>query len=73
VRVNAEGGRREATVIGRWGDDTALLRTKDGATVEVPVPERLRDRVDVGANVDLLDDGVVNWRVPDDPARDPTP
>ena len=60
-------------MIGRWGDDTALLRTEDGTTVEVPVPEPLRDRVDVGASVDLLDDGLVNWRVPGDPARDRTP
>jgi hypothetical protein len=58
-------------VIGRWGDDTALLRTDDGATVEAPVPEDLRDRIDVGASVDLLDDGLIDWRVPDDPARDP--
>jgi hypothetical protein len=57
---------RRATVIGRWGDDTALLRTADGATVEVPVPEELRDRIDVGASVDLLEDGVVDWHVPGD-------
>jgi hypothetical protein len=60
---------RRATVIGRWGDDTALLRTADGATVEVPVPEERRDRIDVGTRVDLLDDGLVDWDVPaDDPA-----
>ena len=67
---DAAGGPRAATVIGRWADDTALLRTEDGATVEVPVPAPLRHRVDVGASVDLLDDGLVNWRLPDDPARD---
>jgi hypothetical protein len=39
-------------------------------TVEAQVPERLRDRIDVGSSVDLMDDGLVNWRVPDDPARD---
>ena len=61
---------REATIIGRWGDDTALLRTDDGATLEAQVPEQLRDRIDVGASVDLMDDGLVNWRVPDDAARD---
>jgi hypothetical protein len=54
---------RPATVIGRWGDDTALLRTDDGETVEVPVPERLRARVDVGASVEMLDDGSVDWHV----------
>jgi hypothetical protein len=54
---------RRATVIGRWGDDTALLRTADGATVEVPVPEGLRDRIDVGTSVDLLEDGLVDWHV----------
>ena len=52
---------RQATVIGRWGDDTALLRTADGVTVEVPVPEDLRDRIDVGTAVEVLDDGLVDW------------
>ena len=61
---------RAAKVIGRWGDDTALLRTADGTTLEAQVPEPLRDRIDVGADVDLMDDGLVLWRVPDDPARD---
>ena len=50
-----------ATVIGRWGDDTALLRTEDGATVEVPVPEPLRAAIDVGASVELTEDGSVDW------------
>jgi hypothetical protein len=54
-------GARRATVIGRWGDDTALLRTADGSTVEVPVPEDRRDRIDVGTRVDLLADGLVDW------------
>ena len=58
-------GSRRATVIGRWGDDTALLRTADGETVEVPVPERLRERVDVGAAVELRPDGSVDWGLPD--------
>ena len=58
-------GARRATVIGRWGDDTALLRTADGETVEVPVPERLRERVDVGATVVLRPDGGVDWGLPD--------
>ena len=40
-------------VIGRWGDDTALLRTDDGATVEVEVPEALRAGFDVGAEARL--------------------
>jgi hypothetical protein len=64
-------GARSATVIGRWGDDMALLRTDDGATVEAEIPERLRHRIDVGASVTLLDDGLVDWRVPDGPAPDP--
>jgi hypothetical protein len=51
-------------VIGRWGDDTALLRTDDGATLEATVPEDLRDQIDVGASVDVLDDGLIDWRVP---------
>jgi hypothetical protein len=49
----------------------ALLRTEDGATVEAPVPEPLRDRIDVGANVDVMEDGLIDWHVPHDPARDP--
>ena len=59
--VAGEPTRRRATVIGRWGDDTALLRTADGATVEVPVPERLRESIDVGTSVTLLEDGDVDW------------
>jgi hypothetical protein len=62
-----------ATVIARWGDDTALLRTDAGTTVEAPVPEDVRDRIDVGASVDLTDDGLVDWRVPDDPPHDAAP
>jgi hypothetical protein len=49
-------------VIGRWGDDTALLRIDDGTTVEAAVPERLRDAIDVGATVDLDGDNVVARR-----------
>ncbi|HKP91604.1 MAG TPA: hypothetical protein VJT75_16680 [Thermoleophilaceae bacterium] len=60
---------RRATVIGRWGDDTALLRTPDGVTVEVPVPEDLRDAIDVGASVRLLEEGLVDW----DAARNERP
>ena len=52
-------------MIGRWGDDTALLRTDDGATVEASVPEPLRHRIDVGTSVDVLDDGLVDWRLHD--------
>ena len=59
---------RRARVIGRWGDDTALLRTADGSTVEVPVPEDRRDRIDVGTRVDLLADGLVDW----EPSADET-
>jgi hypothetical protein len=62
---------RAAVVIGRWGDDTALLRTDDGATVEAPVPEPLRDRIDVGASVDVTEDGSVDWHVPDEAGPEP--
>jgi hypothetical protein len=57
-------------VIGRWGDDTALLRADDGTTVEAIVPECLRGQIDVGASVDLMDDGQIDWRVPVDSACD---
>lgn len=40
-------------VIGRWADDAALVRTEDGATLEVRVPEELRAELDVGAEVRL--------------------
>jgi hypothetical protein len=53
---------RTAVVIGRWGDDTALLRIDDGTTVEAAVPERLRDAIDVGTRVDLDGDNVVTRR-----------
>jgi hypothetical protein len=39
----------------------ALLRADDGSTLEVPVPERLRDKIDVGASVKLSGDDVVDW------------
>jgi hypothetical protein len=52
---------RRATVIGRWGDDTALVRTADGVTLEVPVPEHLRESIDVGTSIVLLADGAVDW------------
>lgn len=38
-------------MIARWGEDTALLRTDDGVTLEAPVPETLREGFDVGAGV----------------------
>jgi hypothetical protein len=54
---------RAAVVIGRWGDDTALLRVDDGTTREVPVPESLRGLIDVGsrARVGANGDTVVEW------------
>jgi hypothetical protein len=54
---------RRAVVIARWGDDTALLRTDDGATVEVVVPEALRQGFDVGAEaqLDRADDRILGW------------
>jgi hypothetical protein len=48
----------------------ALLRTDDGATVEAEVPKPVRNRIDVGASVDVTDDGHVDWHVPDEPAAD---
>ena len=55
------GPPRSAEVIGRWGDDMALLRTGDGETIEAAVPEALRDRIDVGTRVTVAPDGVVDW------------
>jgi hypothetical protein len=63
-------GIRRATVIGRWGDDTALVRAADGETIEVPVPEHLRDSIDVGTAVTLRPEGRVDWE--DSPAEEPT-
>jgi hypothetical protein len=50
-------------VIGRWADDTALLRTDDGTTLEAPVPEPLRPGFDVGAeaHLDQVDNRIVGW------------
>lgn len=59
--MQKSSGLRTAVVIGRWADDTALLRTEDGSTLEAPVPWRLRGLVDVGASVDLEGDDVVEW------------
>ena len=67
---NAAGRAREATVIGRWGDDMALLRIDGGGTIEASVPAPLRDRVDVGARVEVMDNGAVDWRLPDDPGQE---
>lgn len=54
-------------MIGRWGDDTALLRLEDGTTVEAPVPEPLRGRIDVGASVAVDVEGGPDWRSLEDP------
>lgn len=54
---------RRAVVIARWADDTALMRTDDGTTVEVKVPEPLRQGFDVGAEaqLDRADDRLLGW------------
>jgi hypothetical protein len=55
-------------VIARWADDTALLRTDDGATLEAPVPEPLRPDFDVGAEarLDQADGRILGWTVATD-------
>ena len=55
--------RPRAVVIGRWGDDTALLRMPDGTAIEAPVPEGLRDRFEVGdeAELEFVGDRLVGW------------
>ena len=65
-RQRLADGDRRAVVIGRWSDDTALLRIDDGSTFEVPVPEPLREHFEVGdeAQVDLEGGSVVSWRLP---------
>lgn len=65
----ADPAVRRGTVIGRWGDDTALVRRDDGETIEVPVPEHLREAIDVGTDVTLLPDGGVDWE--DAPSEGP--
>ena len=62
------GGGRSAVVIGRWGDDTALLRLEDGTTLEAPVPEPLRELIDVGTKAAVADGGEVEWDASPDPA-----
>ena len=68
---STRGGRferrvRPAVVIGRWGDDTALVRLEDGTTVEFAVSEDIRDRFDVGHTVNLEFEGdrVVGCELP---------
>ena len=63
---SGSGGRaaaRHAVVIGRWGDDTALLRTDEGETLEAPVPPALRNGFDVGTEVrlDVADGRILGW------------
>ncbi|HEX8052968.1 MAG TPA: hypothetical protein VF517_08240 [Thermoleophilaceae bacterium] len=50
-------------MIGRWGDDTALVRTDEGVTFEVRVPEALREGFDVGAElrIDPASGGILGW------------
>jgi hypothetical protein len=59
------GRARRATVIGRWGDDTVLLRLEDGTTIEAPVPEGLGERWDVGASVeaDFVGQRLIGWQL----------
>jgi hypothetical protein len=58
---------RHAVVIGRWGTDTALLRTEDGTTLEAAVPKALRELVDVGTTAAVSPDGEVVWHTVDKP------
>ncbi len=60
------GGGRRAVVIGRWGDDMALLRLDDGTALEAPVPEPLRAKFDVGdeARLDFRGGRLVGWDLP---------
>jgi hypothetical protein len=60
-RFRASSAR--AVVIGRWADDTVLLRMDDGTTVEAEVPEALRDRFEIGdlAELDFDEDRLVRW------------
>lgn len=65
------GGRRfgsrtrHAVVVGRWGDDTVLLRLDDGDHVEAAVPDHLRKRFEVGdeAEVRYEGDRLAGWRL----------
>jgi hypothetical protein len=60
--------RTVATVIARWGDQRALLRVHDGPTVEVPVPDAMGERVDVGDEVVVYLEGArpVGWALADE-------
>jgi hypothetical protein len=66
IEQRAHSGLRRAVVIGRWGEDTALLRTDDGETLEAPVPEALRAGFDVGseARLDRAAGDIVGWGSP---------
>ncbi|HEX8065187.1 MAG TPA: hypothetical protein VF520_01535 [Thermoleophilaceae bacterium] len=52
-------------MVGRWGDDTVLLRLDDGDHVEAAVPDHLRKRFEVGdeAEVRYEGDRLAGWRL----------
>jgi len=75
VRGSGAPAARAAVVIGRWADDTALLRVDDGTTREVPVPEPLREMIDVGsrARVGANGGGDVEWDLDEEGRSRPVP
>ena len=75
VRGSGGPAARAAVVIGRWADDTALLRVDDGTTREVPVPEPLREMIDVGsrARVGANAGSDVEWDLDEEGRSRPVP
>jgi hypothetical protein len=63
-----QGSREPATVVARWQDWRALLRTASGETLQVEVAPELQAEVDVGAAawVERSADGqVLAWALVD--------
>ena len=55
------------TVVGRWSDEKVLIRLADARMVELPAPEALRGRFEVGDEVSVLleaDGEIAGWMLP---------
>ena len=54
-------------ILARWGDEQILVRLYDGRPLELPAPEQLDDKWDVGDQLMVFFDGeaVVGWYLPD--------
>ena len=47
----------DALVLGRWGEDRALVQLREGTVMTTSVPDHLRDAFDIGRRVTVTPDG----------------